>query len=245
MATDIDKTIEPLLKRLRISANLNTEDERAIGELPITIKRVRGGEPIISCGDRPSACFLVVEGFVLRSKIVADGRRQILAFHQPGDIPDLQSLFLHVMDHDVSALGDAVLAVIPHSPLQELIGKRPNIAEALWRDTLTDAAIFREWICNVGQRSASNRLAHLILEIYTRLQAIGLTHGLSFKFPATQEVFAEAIGTSSVHVNRVIQELRAQGVLDFARGAINILDEEKLRTQADFDSLYLHLDPSL
>jgi len=110
---------------------------------------------------------------------------------------------------------------------------------------LTDAAIFREWICNVGQRSASNRLAHLILEIYTRLQAIGLTHGLSFKFPATQEVFAEAIGTSSVHVNRVIQELRAQGVLDFARGAINILDEEKLRTQADFDSLYLHLDPSL
>ena len=74
---------------------------------------------------------------------------------------------------------------------------------------------------------------------------LGLTHGLSFKFPATQEVFAEAIGTSSVHVNRVIQELRAQGVLDFARGAINILDEEKLRTQADFDSLYLHLDPSL
>ena len=90
---DIDKTIKPLLKRLRISANLNTEDERAIGRLPITIKRVRGGEPIISCGDRPSACFLVVEGFVLRSKIVADGRRQILAFHQPGDIPDLQSLF--------------------------------------------------------------------------------------------------------------------------------------------------------
>ena len=118
MAMDIDKTIEPLLKRLRISANLNTEDERAIGKLPITIKRVRGGEPIISCGDRPSACFLVVEGFVLRSKIVADGRRQILAFHQPGDIPDLQSLFLHVMDHDVSALGDAVLAVIPHSPLE-------------------------------------------------------------------------------------------------------------------------------
>jgi CRP-like cAMP-binding protein len=149
------------------------------------------------------------------------------------------------MDQDVSALGDAVVGFIPHSALEELTTRRSNITKALWRDTLTDAAIFREWICNVGQRPASTRLAHLILEIYTRLQTIGRTEGSSFRFPATQTLFAEAIGTSSVHVNRVIQSLRGEGLLKFEREKIHILNEAILRRIADFDPLYLHLDPSL
>jgi len=194
-----DVIIEPLLKRLRISTTLNEEDEQAIRNLPITVKRVGGGDRIVSYGDRPSSCCLVVDGFVLRSKVVGGGNRQILAFHQPGDIPDLQSLYLNVMDHDVSALGDALLGFIPHSSLDNLIRRRPNVTKALWRDTLTDAAIFREWICNVGQRPAASRLAHLVIEIYTRLKAIGRAEGLTFAFPATQALFAEAIGTSSVH----------------------------------------------
>ncbi|RXT36368.1 Crp/Fnr family transcriptional regulator [Bradyrhizobium betae] len=235
----------PFLKRLKVSTEIDEEDERAIKSLPIVTKQMANGEAIASIGDRPSACCLVIEGFVLRSKIVGVGQRQIMAFHQPGDIPDLQSLFLHVMDHDVSVLGNCVLGFIPHTPLQELIKHRPNIAQALWRDTLTDAAIFREWICNVGQRDATSRVAHLVLELYTRLKAIGRTDGLSFSFPATQALFADAVGTSVVHMNRVVQELRNQGLLEFDRGRISILDETKLRKAADFDALYLHLDPSL
>jgi CRP-like cAMP-binding protein len=240
-----DEIIEPLLKRLRVTTSLDEEDERAIRELPITVKPMEDAQPIVSYGDRPSSCCLVIDGFVLRSKLVGSGGRQILAFHQPGDIPDLQSLFLHVMDHDVSTLGPAVLGFIPHLPLEVLTSRRPQIAKALWRDTLTDAAIFREWICNVGQRPASSRLAHLIFEIYTRLQVIGRTNGLSFAFPATQALFAEALGTSSVHANRVIQNLRAEGVLQLERGKITILSEAKLKGLADFDPLYLHLAPSL
>jgi CRP-like cAMP-binding protein len=236
---------ESFLKRLRISTEIDQEDERAIRNLPIAVKQVAGGEPIVSVGDRPSACCLVIDGFVLRSKIVGTGHRQILAFHQPGDVPDLQSLFLHVMDHDVSALGNSVLGFIPHAPLREFIKRRPNIAQALWRDTLTDASIFRDWICNIGQRDATSRVAHLVLELYTRLKAIGRTDGASFSFPATQALFADAVGTSVVHMNRVVQELRGRGLLDFDRGRISILDEAKLREIADFDALYLHLDPSL
>ena len=238
--------VGPLLRRLRVTAEIDEEDEQAVRNLPIAVKRVAAGTPIARYSDRPSACCLVVEGFVLRAKLVGDGdRRQVLSFHQPGDIPDLQSLFLHVMDHDVCALGDAVLGFIPHDPLRNLIKARPNVAVALWRDTLTDAAIFREWICNVGARQASSRLCHLVLELYTRLRAIGGTAGLSFAFPATQELFAEAIGISAVHANRTFQFLRAEGVLTFSKGTITILDEAKLRTLADFDPLYLHLDPSL
>jgi CRP-like cAMP-binding protein len=236
---------EPFLKRLRVSTDIDEDDERAISALPITVKRMANGDPIALLGDRPSACCLVVDGFVLRSKDVSEGHRQILAFHQPGDIPDLQSLFLHVMDHDVTALGNSILGFIPHPPLRNLIRNRPNIAAALWRDTLTDSALFREWICNVGQRDATSRVAHLVLELFTRLKAIGRTDGQSFSFPATQVLLSDAVGTSVVHMNRVIQELRSQGLLQFERGRFSILDETRLRQIADFDTLYLHLDPSL
>ncbi|MCK1331405.1 Crp/Fnr family transcriptional regulator [Bradyrhizobium sp. CW9] len=236
---------EPFLKRLRVSTDIDGEDESAVRGLPIAVKRMSGGEPIVSHGDRPSASCLVADGFILRSKIVGSGHRQILAFHQPGDVPDLQSLFLHVMDHDVTTLGNCVLGFIPHGALRQLITIRPKVGQALWRDTLTDAAIFREWICNIGQRDATSRVAHLVIELYTRLKAIGRTDGLSFDFPFTQALLADAVGTSVVHMNRVIQELRGQNALDMERGRISILDEPKLRQIADFDVLYLHLNPSL
>ena len=242
---DKSRVVAPILQRLKATADLDQEDEHAFASLPMTIRDASDGEKIVAVEERPSACCLIADGFVLRSKLVGEGNRQILAFHQPGDIPDLQSLFLNVMDHDVNALGNSLLAFIPHDPLRQLIRSRPNIATALWRDTLTDAAIFREWICNVGQRRAYSRLAHLVVEIYTRLKVIGRTDGLSFDFPATQTLFAEAIGTSSVHVNRVVHELRENGALEFNRGRITILDEAKLRRATDFDPLYLHLDASL
>jgi CRP-like cAMP-binding protein len=240
-----DETKASLVKRLRVTADLSAEDEHAIRTLPITLKRPRSGEQFISTGDRPSACCLIVDGFVMRSKIVGDGNRQVLSFHQPGDIPDLQSLFLQILDHDLSAMGEAVLGFIPHTRLRKLIKDRPNIADILWRDTLIEAAIFREWICNVGQRPAPNRLAHLLLEVYTRLEVIGHTDGLSFRFPATQATLGEAIGVTPVHANRVIQDLRTQEIIDLEKGTVTILNEEKLRNLADFDPLYLHLDPSL
>src|SRR3954451_8427493 len=242
---DKAEIFESFLKRLRVSTEIDAEDEAAIRSLPIVEKRMDGGERIASLGDRPSACCLLVDGYVLRSKVVSSGHRQILAFHQPGDVPDLQSLFLHILDHDVTTLSNCAVGFIPHGPLLQLITNRPKVAQALWRDTLTDAAIFREWICNVGQRSAYSRLAHLVLELFTRLKVIGRTDGPSFWFPATQQLFGQAIGVSEVHVNRVIQELRSNGVLEFGRGRITILDEAKLRSATDFDPLYLHLDASL
>lgn len=160
--------MEPLLKRLRLTANISDQDEQAILRLPITAKRVAGGQAVVATADRPSVCCLIIDGFMQRSKIVGDARRQILSFHRPGDIPDLQSLHLHVLDHELITLDDCILGFIPHDALRSLTRSSPRVAEALWRDTLIDSAIFREWICNVGQRDAISRLAHLILEIYTR-----------------------------------------------------------------------------
>lgn len=216
-----------------------------VSRLPITVRQMASRQTIVATGDRPSICCLVIDGFVQRSKVVGKGNRQILSFHQPGDIPDLQSLYLHVQNHEIITLSESVLGFIHHDPLRELLRSRPHVAEAFWRDILVDAAIFREWICNVGQRDAANRLAHLILELYTRLGAIGRVTNTSFKFPATQSFFAEAIGITDVHLNRVVQELRTKGLLEIERGQITILDLEQLRQMADFDPLYLHLNQAL
>jgi CRP-like cAMP-binding protein len=240
---DKARAIASLLKGLSFGIQLDEEDRRAIEALPMRIERRGPNETIHSTGERPSSCCLVASGFLIRSKTVADGKRQIFAFHQPGDLPDLHSLFLHVLDHELSTLDDCMLGFIPHGALRELVGQRPAIAAALWRDTLIDAAMFREWICNVGQRPGISRLAHLILEIYTRLKSGDATNRGSFRFPATQEILGEAIGMSTVHVNRILQELKANGLLQVSHGEVTILDEQRLRRVADFDPLYLYLNP--
>ena len=242
---DREAAMSALVKRLSRTAALDENDMRALKALPMKIEHRGPHETIVRTGDHPAFCCLIAAGFLFRSKVVADGRRQILSFHQPGDIPDLQSLFLHVVDHELSTMGRCVLSYIPHSALRPLIKTRPLIAEALWRDTLVDAAIFREWICNVGQRAGISRMAHLILEIYTRLRTIDAADNRCFHFPATQALLGEATGMSSVHVNRVLQELRADGLIEIAHGSITIIDEQRLRDVADFDQLYLHLDPAL
>jgi CRP-like cAMP-binding protein len=125
-------------------------------------------------GDRPNHSFLLLEGIVCRAKATNAGRRQILSFHVAGDIPDLQSVHFHVLDHDVSSLGPCSVAHAAHLHLRELVAERPQIANALWRDTLIEAAIFRESILHVGRRPSEQRMAHLFCEMVDRLGAVGL-----------------------------------------------------------------------
>jgi len=236
--------ILPFIERLKRMTALSDNDAELVQQLPIEYKAFRG-DPIVVTGQRPSVCSLIIDGFVLRSKQTADGRRQILSIHQPGDIPDLQSLYLHVMDHDVMPAGEAMLGLIPHDDLRELVRKAPTVAEVLWRDTLVDAAIFREWILNVGQRDAAGRLAHLFLELFYRARLIGRAKDMSFRLPLTQVDLADAAGVTSIHVNRMLQDLRSQGLVELRKGNVTICDEAKLRALAGFDSLYLHMDPAL
>ena len=201
--------------------------------------------PVVSDGQRATDCCLVADGFCVRSKTIADGKRQILSIHIPGEIPDLMSLFLHVMDHDLLTLTPCTLGFISHDTLQRLHQRRPNVAEIFWRDTLIDAAMFREWIVNVGQRPAPARLAHVMTELRERLKVIGRADGNSFEMPLTQEQIGEALGITAVHANRVIKQLRQEGVVDFHRGRVTVLDEAKFQELADFDRRYLHQSPTM
>src|SRR5205085_652551 len=125
-------------------------------------------------------------------KSVSDGERQIMAFYVPGDIPDLLSLHIDVMDHSLATIVPSRVAFIPHDALGRLIDQNPGVARAFWRDTLIDASIFREWIVNLGIRDAYSRIAHLICEVFLKLKAVGLTNGNSFAFPITQGEIGDA-----------------------------------------------------
>jgi CRP-like cAMP-binding protein len=236
---------DTLIKRLRTTATLDDEDIQAIRSLPVLVRQYRPDQPVVREGDRPSECCLLMEGFCIRAKSTSDGRRQILSIHIPGEIPDLQSLHLHVMDHDLITLTECTLGFIAHTALRSVTRRRPSLAEALWRDTLVDAAIFREWIVNVGQRTGVSRLAHIIMELRERLRVIDKVSGPEFGLPMTQEQLGEAMGITSIHANRILKQLQNAGVLKFQRGRVTILDETKFRDAADFDKLYLHLDPDL
>jgi CRP-like cAMP-binding protein len=149
------------------------------------------------------------------------------------------------MDHDLIPLVSSTLGFISHASLRALTRARPNVAEVLWRDTLIDAAIFREWIVNVGQRPATSRLAHVVLELRSRLAVMGRVRGDTFEMPLTQEQVGEALGITPVHANRIIKQLRDERIVDINRGRVTVLDETKLEELGQFDDLYLHQDPCL
>jgi CRP-like cAMP-binding protein len=234
-----------LLRRLSMVTGLEKEDVEAIRALPIAIRRLEAGQFVVREGDRPAECCLVIEGFCVRAKSTSAGQRQILSIHTPGEIPDLQSLHLHVMDHDLVALVPSTLGFISHAALRAMNRARPVVGELFWRDTLIDASIFREWIVNVGQRPAPDRFAHMVVELRSRLAVIGMVDGNTFDMPLTQEQIGEAMGITAVHANRIIKQLRDDNVLDFHRGRVTVLDEGKLQELADFDDRYLHQQPNL
>jgi CRP-like cAMP-binding protein len=229
-----------LIRRLRSDTHLTDEDAAAVAALPVSVREVAPDTPIVREGDRPSQCCLIVKGFACRSKVSETGRRQILSFHVPGDIPDLQSLFLRVMDHDLVTVSAATLGFIGHPELSMLIQSRPAVARALWRETLIDAAIFREWIVNLGARAAPARMAHLLAELRERLKAVGLVANDEFHFPVTQSELADALGLTPVHVNRVLQSFRAEGVLDVRNNLVRLTDPERVVADGGFDPAYLH-----
>lgn len=234
-----------LVRRLRSSSGLSEEEIRDIHALPINVKEYPAERAVVSDGERAAESCLIVEGFCARSKTIADGKRQILSIHIPGEIPDLMSLFLHVMDHDLMTLTPCTLGFIRHEALRRLHRRRPELAERFWRDTLIDAAMFREWIVNVGQRPAPARLAHVMIELRERLKVIGRVAGDGFEMPLTQEQIGDALGITAVHANRVIKQLRQDGIVDFHRGRVTVLSEDRLLELADFDDRYLHQSPAL
>ena len=225
------------------------EDRGALLALPHSIKTLEAHQYIIREFDRATHTCVMLSGFSVRHKIVAGGHRQIVAIHMNGEMVDLQNSLLGKADHSVQMLTRGQVAMIPREAIMRIAFERPAVGKAMWLDTLVDASIFREWIANVGRRNARTRIAHLLCEFGLRLQHAGLGQEVGYDLPMTQEQLGDATGLTSVHVNRTIKALEAEGLIDRASPrAITIGDWKKLAEVGDFDSGYLHMkegDPVL
>jgi CRP-like cAMP-binding protein len=231
---------ERLVRKLERLGDLEAADRKAIASLPFRISSARNGDYLVREGSTPTECCLLLEGYACRHKGTSKGGRQIVSFHLPGDLLDLQHLQLPKADHDVQTITDAVIAWISGDSLRQLMRDHPRINDALWRDALIDASIFREWVLNVGRRDARARIAHMLCEFAARREAAGLGSAERFELPMTQGQIADATGLTPVHVNRMLQALRADGLIAREGRDMLILDFARLKRVADFDATYLH-----
>ncbi|WP_441011847.1 Crp/Fnr family transcriptional regulator [Methylobacterium sp. NMS12] len=231
-----------LLRKLESIGTLSDVERQAIQGLPVRTQTLNARQDIVRDGDRPSHCCLILDGWACRYKLLHEGRRQILSFHIAGDVPDLQTLHLPTMDHSLATVTKATVAFIPHESLRELTVNFPSIGALLWRDTLVDAGIFREWITGLGRRSAFERIAHLFCEMYLKLQAVGLAGDFRCRMPTTQNDLADALGLTPVHVNRVLRDMRGLALITLRSSTLVIEAWDELLRVAEFDPTYLHLE---
>jgi CRP-like cAMP-binding protein len=231
-----------LIRKLESIFTLTGDERQALENLPIQVVAIKENQDVVRMGDSPSRCCLILSGLTCTYKVTGDGKRQIQSFNIPGDIPDLQSLHLNVLDNSLGTLTPCSVGFISHEVLNRLCERHYRIARAFWRETLIHGAIFREWMTSIGQREAYPRIAHLLCEMLVRLRAVGLVNGSSCKWPITQTEIGDALGITTVHVNRVLQKMRADGLIELKGDRLNIPDWGRLKEAGDFEPIYLHLE---
>ena len=208
-------------------------------------ERVRSFGPRLDIareGDKPKDVHLILSGWACRYKQLEDGRRQIVSFFLPGDICDLNIFILREMDHSIGTITSVTIADLSRDFFDEISAGYPRIATAFWWESLVNSAVQREWTMSLGQRTASERMAHLLCEIFFRLRLAGLTRGDSCDFPLTQADLADATGLSKVHVNRTLQELRAAELIGLKGKSLRIPNLELLMSAGLFNANYLHME---
>jgi CRP-like cAMP-binding protein len=219
---------------------LDEDDLQALEGVVREVREMPARKVLVRRGELVNTSTLLVEGFLCRYMDDREGYRQLVAMHVPGDFVDLHAYPMKRLDHDIASLSACKIAVIEHRALTEITEPRPRLTRMLWYSTLLDAAQHREWIFRLGRLGAEGRIAHFMAELHTRLRMVGLGSENGFDLPILQSDLAEAVGLTSVHVNRTLRTLREEDVLTFRNGQVAIQDIKKLHTIAEFEPDYLY-----
>ncbi len=226
----------------RRRSQLTADDIGSLEDAAQNVRTLPARTLMIRAGERVTVSTMLLEGFICRYMDDREGLRQLVAIHVPGDFVDLHGFPMEMLDHDVATLGPVKIASWPHAALARVMEGRPNLTRMLWFSTLLDAAMHREWIFRLGRLGAEGRVAHLMCELNTRLEMVGLAADGRFALPLKQADLAEACGLTGVHVNRVLRSLRERGLLLFRNGVVEILDRRPLAALGEFDPAYLFPD---
>lgn len=232
---------QALLTHLSNVGDLSDADREAVLGLTGEVRHFRRYEDIVRAGDAPGVSIVVIRGFLQRYVSRRDGSRQIHSFYIPTDAPSLESLHLDRMDSNICAITTSEIGLVPHSTLHDLMYTHPNILKLIWRSVLVQSSIYREWLMRNSRLPADGAMAHLFCEMHARCSAAGLVSGNGCDVPLTQEMLADALGLTGVHVNRTLQTLRDTGFVEHKSGKLHVHDFDRLAAIADFDPAYLRL----
>jgi CRP-like cAMP-binding protein len=233
----------PFLRKLQRYCRLSTDDKRILERAASERQRTIGPRhDLVSEGDEPKFTYIIHSGWACRYKLLPDGRRQIISFVLPGDLCDLDAYILRRADNSIAAITPVQYSEIDRCFFSTVERHHQRILYALRWNALVTVAMQREWTVNLGQRDAFERLAHLFCELYLRLDSVGLVHAGTVDFPIVQTDLADAAGLSPVHVNRVLQELRAQELIVLNDRRLTLPDLSSLMKVSMFNPNYLHLD---
>ena len=233
--------ISKFLATVRQRFTLSEHEADLISSRMQDVTELKSGEYLVREGQKVGYCSLILDGFAARFKENAAGERQIMEIQLAGDFVDLHSYPLEVLDHSIAALTPCRIAKLAHRDLTALIEDHPRFARILWFATMVDASMHREWLLNLGTRNGMGRIAHLMCEVFSRSQVVGLTDGMTFRFPLSQTQIGECLGYTQMHVNRMLKKLRDAGLISGSGQILEILDWEGLKQLGEFDPAYLYL----
>ncbi|UKJ72548.1 Crp/Fnr family transcriptional regulator [Azospirillum brasilense] len=231
----------PLGRKITSYMSLTDEEKSFLNELERNVTRHGSRSDLLQQGERYGCVRVMRKGWAIRHKALPDGRRQVVNFVLPGDIIGFYCNLFETADHGVTTLTPAEVANFQPERIIELFKLFPRLAAALAWSGAKEEAIIAERLLSVGRRTALERTAHLIVELLRRLSIVGLVEEGRFTLPVTQEILADALGLSIVHINRTLRRLRDIGLIDLAGQQITVHDVKQLASVGQFDELYLHL----
>jgi CRP-like cAMP-binding protein len=226
-----------LLGRLRHA--MTQEEKATVESLVHETERIRTPRVLLERGHVCNVSTMLIEGYLLRT-MIEDGQRFVVGMHVPGDFADLHCFALKRLDHSVVNVGEVLVGYVTHERLKEVMADYPHLTRLLWFSTLLDAAIHRQWILKMEELTAARRVAHVFAELWHRLDMVELGRRDGLRTPLIQADLADMCGTTAIHMNRALGQLKKEGIAEFRRGAVYVRDRARLEAFAGFNSDYLY-----
>lgn len=235
----------PLARKLGAFVALSDTDLGVLSDLFLRRRQFAPQKDMIFEGQTDQSAYVVASGWVCSYKVLKTGRRQIVDFQIPGDFLGLRSVLFRTADHNIEPVTEVEASELTISNLLNAFQRNPRLATAVLWAASRDEAMVVEHLVGLGRRDATERMAHFLLELYARLRLVGLADRKGYDCPLSQFMLADALGLSAVHVNRVLRQLRDEGLCTFRKGRVVFDDYDRLVELAGFDRAYLDHDGPL
>jgi CRP-like cAMP-binding protein len=224
----------PFVARLLQLVDLNAADLKGLDDIIDGELVIRKRRDLIADGYEYRKLCFVKDGYAMRYKLLRNGKRQILNVILPGDIVGLPGSFYERAVYSVTAITDLRMNVCSLDAYAQLCYQHPQYGLALTWIAVQEATTYAEHVIDVGRRTPVERLSHFLLELHARLQAVGRAEKARFTLPFSQEVIADVLGLSVPHLNRMMQQLRAEKLIADSERVVEFLDAEAMQTLAHY-----------